>query len=103
MKRLFRRRGAFLLILLLFSFVLSLIPGNLVQAVDYPVDPGFAYDPSNGRFPLRPEYSEPTTPSTDKPVETEPKYQSCYLTINHYVDGSLQPFHQQGHSGNLLH
>lgn len=37
MKRLFRRRGAFLLILLLFSFALSFYPGNLVQAVDYPI------------------------------------------------------------------
>lgn len=85
MKRLFRRREAFLLILLLFSFALSFTPGKIVQAA--------VRDDFNGRDPDPPYpgtyVPNPTTPSTDEPVETEPKVQSCYLTINHYLDGTF--------------
>lgn len=88
MKRLFRRRGAFLLILLLFSFALSFYPGNLVQAVDNSIVIVPPEDGVQGRFDDF-THLKPTTPSTDKPVETEPKVESCYLTINHYVDGSF--------------
>ncbi len=83
MKSLFRKRGAFLLILLLFSFALSFTPGKIVQAAVGDDTGRFDDDPAYPRT-----YTRPTT-STDEPVETEPKVQSCYLTINHYLDGTF--------------